>query len=59
MRGMDTDTITTLGTGLAIVAFIWRVQFALHKDIGKLAERVAKIEGLLEARREPVAEPPA
>ena len=38
------DSIATVTVGIAILAFLWN----LHRDIGDLRERMARLEGLFE-----------
>ena len=46
---MSTDYLI-LAAALAILAFLW----TLHRDMRGLAERVARLEGLLEGLRDAV-----
>ena len=69
---MSPDTVTIviaiIGTGIALGVLIVpslrdvrRDIAGLHRDVGDLRERMARIEGLFEGftRREPPAAPPA
>ena len=50
---MESLTLTdglTLAAAIAIVAFLW----SLHRDVRSLAERVAKVEGLIEGLRDAI-----
>ena len=40
----------TLAAAVAIIAFLW----SLHRDVRNLAERVAKVEGLIEGLRDAI-----
>ncbi len=40
----------TLGAAVAIIAFLW----SLHRDVRSLAERIAKVEGLIEGLRDAI-----
>ena len=47
-QGTSPDTIATLSAALVIVAFLWNLHHdlrAMDARIGKLAERIARLEG--------------
>ena len=44
----DPSNWLTLGGFVAVLAFMWRIQRDLHRDISDLRERMARLEGLFE-----------
>ena len=61
---MSPELIATITAAVVILGFLWnlhRDMAGIHRDIGDLRERMARLEGLFEGftRRESAPPPPA
>ena len=61
---MSPELIATITAAVVILGFLWnlhRDMVGIHRDIGDLRERMARLEGLFEGftRRESSPPPPA
>ena len=48
--GMSNEFIAIVVVGVAVVGFLW----SLHRDMNRLGERVARLEGVVEGLRDAI-----
>ncbi len=51
MEWLNADTLQLAGI-VGIIAFLWKLQRDMHRDIANLRERMARLEGAFEGLRD-------
>ncbi len=54
MEWLNVDTLQLAGI-VSIIAFLWKLQRDMHRDIANLRERMARVEGVVETLRDTIA----
>lgn len=54
MEWLNADTLQLAGI-VGIIAFLWKLQRDMHRDIANLRERMARLEGVVETLRDTIA----
>lgn len=54
---MDNDTLAIIGVGVALAATILPGQWAIRRDVARLGERLARLEGIIEGWLNPPPPP--